>query len=511
MEKDLIIHANGKGIEIALLENGLLAEYHIDEQSDSAYNIGDIYLGKIKKINPGLNAAFVDVGHNKDAFIHYTDLSPSIKSIRKWSLDAIKGNKNIELESFKLEPETDKEGNINDILKSGDRIITQILKEPISTKGPRLVCEISIPGRFAVLVPFNNSVGISKKIVDKDERKRLSTIIEKLRPKNYGIVLRTNASGVEEAEIRRDIINLLNKWKKMSIALIGAEAPKLLLSEIDKSLTIIRDLMNDSFNHIITDNDDVYSDLQEYMEKVAPDKVSMIKKHKSPKPIFEQYKVNKQLKTSFGKAVTLKSGAYLIIEHTEALHVIDVNSGPKINQRANQDENAFSVNQEAALEIARQLRLRDIGGIIVVDFIDMKSGELRQKLFQIMSEAMKDDKARHTILPLSKFGLMEITRQRVKPAMKIDTSEPNPDGNDRIESALLLIDKIELDILHLWAKHSKLLLYVHPFIQAYLTKGIFSIKNKWCWKFKKRLTVYSDSSLNLLEYHIKDTEMNPIK
>lgn len=511
MEKDLIIQANGKGIEIALLENGLLAEYHIDEQSDSAYNIGNIYLGKIKKINPGLNAAFVDVGYGKDAFIHYTDLSPSIKSIRKWSLDTIKGKKNTELESYALEPETDKEGNINDILKSGDRIITQVLKEPISTKGPRLVCEISIPGRYTVLVPFSNSVGISKKILDKEERKRLNKIIDKLRPKNFGIVLRTNAEGVDDLEIKKDITNLLNKWRKMAVALVGAEAPKLLLLEIDKSLTIIRDLMNDSFNQIITDNDEVFSDLQEYMTKVAPDKVSLIKKHKSPKPLFEQYKVNKQLKTSFGKAVTLKSGAYLIIEHTEALHVIDVNSGPKINQRVDQDENAFSVNQEAALEIARQMRLRDIGGIIVIDFIDMKSGELRQKLFQIMNDAMKDDKARHTILPLSKFGLMEITRQRVKPAMKIDTSEPNPDGNDRIESALLLIDKLELDLMNFWIKNPKLLLYVHPFIHAYLTKGIFSIKNKWSWKMKKSLKVYSDSSLNLLQYRIMDDKMVLLK
>lgn len=510
MEKDLIIHANDNGIEIALLENGFLAEYHIDQQSDTTYNIGNIYLGKIKKINPGLNAAFVDVGHEKDAFIHYTDLSPAIKSIRKWSLDAIKGKKSIELETYQLEPETDKEGNINDVLKPGDRIITQILKEPISTKGPRLVCEVSIPGRYAVLVPFNNSVGISKKIVDKEERRRLNKIVDKLRPKNFGIVLRTNASGVAEEEIKRDVHNLINKWKKMSIALIGAEAPKLLLSEIDKSQTIIRDLMNDSFNHIITDSDDVFNSLQEFMEKIAPDKVSMIKKHKSPKPIFEQYKVNKQLKTSFGKAVTLKSGAYLIIEHTEALHVIDVNSGPKINQRADQDVNAFSVNQEAAIEIARQLRLRDIGGIIVIDFIDMKSGELRQKLFQIMSEAMKDDKARHTILPISKFGLMEITRQRVKPAMKIDTTEPGLEDS-RIESALLLIDKLKLDVMSLWVNHSHLNLYVHPFIQAYLTKGLISLKRKWEWKVKKRLKVYSDSSLHMFEYRITDKDLTPLK
>ncbi len=511
MVKDLVIHTNNKGVEIALLEDSRLVEYHLDKPEDNSFSAGNIFFARIKKINPSLNAAFVQIGHKKDAFIHYTDLGPKIRSLVKYGIQAVKGEADPTLANFKHEKEIQKGGNISEVLKSGDYVITQVMKEAISTKGPRLTSEITLPGRYIVLVPFSNSIGLSKKINDKAERKRLIRLIESIRPKNFGIVVRTNAIGKKTGEIHKDITKLLDKWKKITHNLKNEKPPKLVLSEINKPLSIIRDILNDSFNSIATDDEELFMGIKDYVGSIAPGKSSIVKHHKNKKPIFEQYHVSRQIKSAFGSTVTMKSGAYLVIEHTEAMHVIDINSGPRINKSIDQDEYAFKVNEEAAIEIARQLRLRDIGGIIVVDFIDMRPYPLRNKLLKVMQAAMRPDKAKHSILPLSKFGLMEITRQRVRPAIKIDTSEPNPDKDDRIESCILLVDKIERDVEKAILKSKKgLYLYVHPFIEAYLSKGIKSIKNKWMWKHKKRVHIYSDSSFNLLDYHIGDKDGKPI-
>lgn len=504
MVRELIIHSNSKGVEIALLENKKLMEYHLDSFEQAGFMAGDIYLGRIKKLNPGLNAAFIDIGHEKDAFIHYSDLSPSLLSLKKFTANAISGQPTMEKPVFQLEPNIPKDGKIGDVLEKGDLVITQILKEAISTKGPRMTCEVTIPGRYLVLAPFNNAIGISKKITDADERQRLAEMIESFRPANFGVVLRTNAQGVGIQELKKDMEYLMEKWDLLSKELLRQQSPKLLLSEMSKSFSLIRDLLNGSFSKIVTDSPRLNDQLKDYLSEVAPQMTHILNLHKDMRPLFEEFDVNRQVRNSFGKTVTLKSGAYIVIEHTEALHVIDVNSGPKINTLAEQDTNAFNVNSEAAYEIARQMRLRDIGGIIVVDFIDMKSQEYRNKLLQIMEDAMSPDKAKHSILPVSKFGLMEITRQRVRSEINIDTTEPLLAEESRMESSLKVIENIEREIESLKEKSSgkKFLLYVHPYVHAYLNKGWLPLRLKWFMKTGKWIYLIEDGSLTLHEYYL---------
>ena len=511
MVRDLVIHSNTEGVEIALLEDRRLVEFYLDRNTKSGFIAGDIYLGRVRKINPGLNAAFIDIGHEKYAFIHYSDLSPNFRSLKKFTDDVQKGKPFRLLSDFEIEPEIEKNGSIDQLLVKGNMLIFQILKEAISTKGPRLSCEITIPGRYLVLTPFINNIGISRKLDIKEERKRLMALLNSIRQKNFGLVARTNASTATEEEVGSDSKLLLEKWNLLANNLKNQNKPHLLLSEIDKSIRLLRDILNDSFNRIVVDNQKMFDAIKSYLTQMAPSMVSLLQLHQSETPLFEEFSVSKQVKGAFGKTVTMKSGAYLVLEHTEALHVIDVNSGPKVNKEIDQDQNAFNVNLEAAPEIARQLRLRDIGGIIVIDFIDMKSSELKGKLLEAMQLAMKNDKAKHSILPISRFGLMEITRQRVKEQVIIDTTEPNPRIAERVESSLLLVNKIEREILSIEKNgHNKYTLLVHPFVCAYLKKGFIPIHWKWFHLKRIQVKIIQDSSLNLLDYKILNPKTKEI-
>jgi len=510
--KELVIHANTKGLEIALLEDKKLVEYHIQPFKKEGFNAGDIYLGRVKKLNPALNAAFVDIGYEKDAFLHYSDLSPFLLSSKKFTAEMLGGNRRDMLENFKTQSEISKDGAIEKVLAKGDILLCQIIKEPISTKGPRLTCEVTIPGRYIVLSPFSNNIGISRKIEEEKERKRLINILEPLRPSNFGFVVRTNAATLTAAAIKKDIDHLMGKWKEVTDKMKNARPPKLLLAEIEKSLSIIRDLLNDTFTKVVTDSPEIKTEIQEYLEGISPHMLDKLVLQQSHEQLFEVYDISRQVKSSFGKTVTLKSGAYLVVEHTEAMHVIDINSGPKVKTDIEQDLNAFNVNAEAALESARQMRLRDIGGIIVIDFIDMRSQEYKQKLYDVMQEAMANDKAKHSILPLSKFGIMEITRQRVREQLNIETLEPRVDTRGKMEASLLLLDRIERDInsipLHGFKRYH---LYVHPFVHAYLTKGIFTCTWKWYRSTNKWISIHKDSSLPLTEYLLMDNNGMPVE
>ena len=504
MIRELVLHANSKGVEIALLENKKLVEYHLDAYESNDCVASNMYLGRIKKLNPALNAAFVDIGQDKDAFIHYSDLSPYVKCLKAYT-DAARTTQDVtSLESFSLEPLIEKDGNIEQVLEKGQLLLFQVSKEAMSTKGARLTCEISIPGRYVVLTPFNESIGISKKIVNEDERNRLHQICQQIKPKCFGVVVRTNAANISEAELQKDIQILYQKWISITKKLYLQQKEVCVYREVSKSFTIIRDLLNDTFERIVTDDDAIQSDLKRYLEEYIPDKSQLLQKHQSHTPIFEEYDISKQVKTAFGKIVTLKSGAYLIIEHTEALHVVDVNSGPKIKKDIDQETNAFNINSDAAVEIARQLRLRNLGGIIVIDFIDMKSQSNKSKLLEIMQEAMKTDKAKHVLLPISKFGLMEITRQRVKEQVSIDVSEDIVNSKAKIEEPLQIVEHIYNDLERLSNnKEKSFILFVHPFIYAFLKKGTLSFRMKWYAKTNKWIKLIQDSSLKLTDYQIQ--------
>ncbi|MBX3241285.1 MAG: Rne/Rng family ribonuclease [Chitinophagaceae bacterium] len=511
MNKELIINAVPVGVEIALLEDKKLVELHY-EKADASFAVGDLYLGKVKKLIPGLNAAFVDVGFEKDAFLHYTDLSPYARSLLKFTQRAMNEGE-FDFATFQTEPEIIKTGKINEVLGQKPNILVQILKEPIAAKGPRLSCEISLPGRFVVVTPFNDIIAVSRKIHSSEERKRLHKIVESIKPKNFGVIVRTAAEGKNTAELHEDLLMLVESWKNLQHNLKGATAPSKILSEQTKTTSMLRDLLNEDFNRIVVNDRNIYNDTRSYIQKIAPEKKEIVSFYNNGTPVFDQYGITKQVKASFGKTVNLPSGAYLIIEHTEALHVIDVNSGYK-SVSNNQEMNALETNLEAASEIARQLRLRDLGGIIVVDFIDMKLPDNKRKLIEAMEEFMKADRAKHAVLPISKFGLMQVTRQRMKPEVNINTQEvcPTCNGTGKISSTLVLEDEIEKNLSYLvMQKHKGLTIVVHPIVYAYLTKGFISIRRRWSWKYKQTIKLKADNNYYLTEFHFFDSNDEEIK
>ena len=512
--KELIINAAPQGVEIALLEDKKLVELH-HEHADSDFAVGDLYLGKVKKLIPGMNAAFVDVGFEKDGFLHYTDLSPYIRSILKFTQQAItdKSEEGFDFSKFQLEPEIIKTGKIAEVLNGRPNVLVQILKEPIAAKGPRLSCEISLPGRFVVLTPFNDIIAVSRKIHSGDERRRLQKIVEAIKTKNFGVIVRTAAEGKTTAELHEDLTTLIATWDAIQTNLKNAVAPAKIFSEQAKTTSILRDLLNADFNRIVVNDKNIFNSTKTYIQKIAPDKADIVSYYHNGSPIFDSFGVTKQVKAAFGKTVNLPSGAYLIVEPTEALHVIDVNSGYK-SVSSNQEENALQTNLEAAEEIARQLRLRDLGGIIVVDFIDMKLPDNKRKLMEAMEGFMETDRAKHAVLPISKFGLMQITRQRMKPEIMINTQEicPSCGGTGKIASTLILEDEIEKNLNYLvMQRHSGLTITVHPIVHAYLTKGLPSRRMKWRWKYKQKIKIASNSNYHLTEYHFFDNNEEEIK
>jgi ribonuclease G len=516
LNKELIINAAPQGVEIALLEDKKLVELH-HEKADASFAVGDLYLGKVKKLIPGLNAAFVDVGFEKDAFLHYTDLSPYARSLLKFTQQSINVNteNGFDFTNFQVEPEIIKTGKINEVLSGKPNILVQILKEPIAAKGPRLSCEISLPGRFVVITPFNDIVAVSRKIHSSDERKRLQKIVEAIKTKNFGVIVRTAAEGKNTAELHEDLSMLVETWRIIQNNLKGSIAPAKILSEQTKATSMLRDLLNESFNKIVVNDKNIFNDTRNYIQRIAPEKSEIVSFYHNGLPIFDQFGITKQVKAAFGKTVNLPSGAYLIIEHTEALHVIDVNSGYK-SVSNNQEQNAMETNLEAASEISRQLRLRDLGGIIVVDFIDMKLPDNKRKLMEAMEEFMRPDRAKHAVLPISKFGLMQITRQRMKPEMNINTQEvcPSCSGTGKISSALILEDEIEKNLSYLIThQHKNLTVAVHPILFAYLTKGkLFRSRQwKWRWKFGQKVKIKENSNYHLTEFHFFDQHEDEIK
>jgi len=515
LNKELIIDAGLSEVNIALLEDKDLVELN-KEKSNNNYAVGDIYLGRVKKIMPGLNAAFVDVGYEKDAFLHYLDLGPQVNSLNKLLKQYIAGKQDVpSISEMGPEPDIEKTGKIGAVLTPNQQVLIQIAKEPISTKGPRVSSEISFAGRYLVLVPFSSRVSVSQKIKSVEERNRLKRLITSIKPRNFGVIIRTVAENKKVADLDADLRNLIAKWEACISKLEGARAPQRVLSEIDRTTAILRDLLNESFNNIHVNDAALFEEIKAYIRTIAPDKIDIVKLYKGKAPIFEQFGIDKQIKNSFGKIITIKSGVYLIIEHTEALHVIDVNSGHRVNSENSQEMNALAVNLEAASEIARQLRLRDMGGIIVVDFIDMQEGTNRRKLYQKLKEEMGKDHAKHTILPPSKFGLVQITRHRVRPEMNVQILEkcPSCGGTGEIKPSIILIDQIENNIRYLIHDQNEpfVKIMVHPYIYAYLVQGFPSIRMKWYLTFKHWIRLQPMSSFHLLEYRFINKVGDEIK
>jgi ribonuclease G len=515
VNKDLIIDVGDSEVSLALLEDKQLIELN-KEKRNIRFSVGDIYLGKVKKIMPGLNAAFVNVGYERDAFLHYLDLGAQFRTQHIYYLSALqKQGRVIPVHKFKPEPDIDKDGKITDVLTTGQTVIVQVTKEPISTKGPRLASEISLAGRNLVLIPYSDKVSVSSKIESIEEKNRLKTLLQSIKPRNYGVIVRTAAEGKKVATLDAELRDLVRRWES-AFASVKKEikSPRLFIGEMNRASTILRDMLNVTFNSIHINDPTLADEIRKYIREIAPEKSKIIKLYKGTIPIFDHFGVNKQIKALFGKTVSFKHGAYLIIDHTEALHVIDVNSGNRSRTGNNQESNALEVNTEAATEIARQVRLRDMGGIIVIDFIDMQSFENKQILFEKMKEVMSGDRTKHNILPLTKFGLMQITRQRVRPEMNIVTDEKCPvcQGSGETKPTILFTDELERSLAFIVdkIKTRKLLLNAHPFVAAYLTKGIYPVFRKWNMKYKIMLKVQAVTSYHMLEYHFYDRDNNEI-
>ncbi len=512
MSKELIIRSNSDAVDFALLKDGKLIELH-RENKDNNYAVGDVYLAKTRKVLSGLNATFVNVGYEKDGFLHYHDLGPQVPTLLKFIKSVSAGKlKDFKLKNHKFETEIDKDGSITNVLNPNQSILVQIVKEPISTKGPRLSSEISLPGRYVVLVPFSDRISISQKIKNRSEKDRLKRLVTSIRPKGFGIIVRTVAENKKVADLDQDIQNLMGRWVNMCKKIsTKPNMPAKVLGELNWAASFVRDMFNDTFTSIVTDDEELHNQIKDRIASILPEKESIVKYHNSKTPIFEKYRIERQIKTSFGRTVSMSKGAYLVIDHTEAMHVIDVNSGNRSNKAKSQEETALEVNLVSATEIARQLRLRDMGGIIVVDFIDMKKQDNRKALFSHLCEAMSDDPAKHKILPPTKFGLIQITRQRVRPVTEIKTREVNPSGEGEIEAPIVIIDKIKADLQKLIQKDYKTIsLSTHPFIAAFLTKGIPSPRSKWFFDYKRWIKILPRDAYTYLEYHFHDKDGNVI-
>ena len=512
MTSEVIIDVAQKDISIALLEDKKLVEYQ-NEPRSASFSVGNIYLAKVKKIMPGLNACFVDVGFERDAFLHYLDLGNHYNSYSKYLKQVVSDRKKLyPISKATHQPELPKDGTISNTLKSGQEILVQIVKEPISTKGPRLTCEISFAGRFLVLIPFDDKVSVSSKIKSGEERARLKQLIYSIKPKNFGVIVRTVAEGKRVAELDNELKVLLKRWEDSISKVQKAQQnnlPQLIFEETSRAVALLRDLFNPTYENIYINDANICNEVKDYIKIIAPEKAEIVKQYTGNVPIFDNFNVTKQLKSGFGKTVNYKHGAYLIIEHTEAMHVVDVNSGNRTRSATGQEANALDVNLGAADELARQLRLRDMGGIIIVDFIDMNLAEDRQLLYERMCKNMQNDRARHNILPLSKFGLMQITRQRVRPAVDINVEETCPTcfGKGKIKSSILFTDQLEnkIDYLVTTIGIKKFYLHVHPFVAAYINQGIISLKAKWKMRYGRGVHIVASQKMAFLQYEFYDS------
>lgn len=514
MKSELIVDVQPSEESIALLEDSRLVSLQKESRS-LAYAVGDIYLAKVKKLMPGLNAAFINVGYEKDAFLHYLDLGSRFTTYAEFVKQLLEDKKKIpNISKINLKAEIDKHGTITDVITPGQELLVQIVKEPISSKGPRLTTEISFTGRYLVLIPFCDKISISQKIKSTEEKTRLRQLVGSIKPKNFGVIVRTSAEGKKVAELNNELQTLIECWEKAIEKAQHADVPSLIFEEESRIVGVLRDIFSPTFESIHVNNAEIYEQILKYVTLIAPERKDIVNIYADDQPIFDHFNITRQIKSSFGKTVSFKSGAYIIIEHTEALHVIDVNSGNRAKATNDQESNALEVNLRAADEIARQLRLRDMGGIIVVDFIDMAKAEHRQALYDHMREVMANDRARHNILPLSKFGLMQITRQRVRPALDLVTTEECPScfGKGIVQPSLLFTDTLEEKIEYMvkTLKMKNFIVYVHPYVDAYLKKGIISLATKWKFAIGGGFKILPDQSLAYLQYKVIDSKHNEV-
>jgi len=429
--RELVINSEPLEKRVALLVNGVLDRFEIERESDNRM-VGGIYKGRIKNLDPGLKAAFVDIGYSKNAFLHYWDMLPAAADS---SVEVVRVNKKKNAEPRKAEPTVK---DIPGMYPPGSEIVIQVTKGPIGTKGPRTTTNLSIPGRYLILTPFSDGCGISRKIEDQAERKRLKTLINELTiPEGMGVIVRTAGEGKKARYFVRDLHLLLKKWEEIQRKMENDRAPACLYQEPDIVERTVRDFLTEDIDRVLIDNEADFKRTQDLVSLISSRSRGKIAYYKDSIPVFERYNIERQIEQTFQRRVTLPSGGEIVIDETEALIAIDVNTGSHKSKHGDEKNTIFQVNMEAATEMARQIRLRNIGGLIIMDFIDMKERRHRQSVYDRMVELMSEDKAKTHILPISQLGIMQMTRQRQQESLSanIYTGCPYCHGRGIVKSA----------------------------------------------------------------------------
>lgn len=496
MTKEIIINASMGETRIAILEEKRLVELFV-EKPDRERMVGDVYLGKVVNVVKGMRAAFVNIGQKQDAFLHFSDIGETFSTVSS-IIDRDEDN-NVEQ---KFRP---------DQIKVGQEILVQIIKEPISTKGSRLTTEISIPGRFTVLVPNSTVVGVSKKIESIKERRRIRRLAKSVRPEGFGVIVRTVAEGRDDDVLKSDIYSLLKVWNKIEKKLKNSKPPMLIYKDMGMLSSVIRDLFTSDVERLVVDSSKLYREIVSYLKEVGYSLIKSVEYYNKRTPIFDFYGIESEIEASLARKVLMKSGGSIVFDQTEALVAIDVNSGKFIGHK-NHEQNSLRINLEAATEIARQLRLRDLGGIVVIDFIDMKDEKNKRRLYDEFKRELRKDRAQANITPISEFGLIEMTRERVRPSVLFTFSEtcPTCKGLGRITTKGTILTKIERWVKRFKAssKDRRLKLVTHPEIKSFLAEGIRNPIRRIMWKQRILIDLQEDVNLEIDEFRFYSHKTN---
>lgn len=506
MKNQIIIHASGNQTRIALLENGELAQLFI-ESEENERTVGNIYVANVHKVMSGIRAAFIDMGTPKDAFLHFSDAGDHLKEYIQMlnGRDAIHKSVRDEISKSNFDnlPNYKKQILAGKMLRSGQKLLVQIVKEPIGSKGPRISTDITIAGRFLVLIPMGEYIAVSKKISNYKERRRLKSTVGSMLPDGFGVIIRTVAQDQDKQTIEDDMRDVLKNWEKILKRLETAKPPSLLHKDLGMTESLIRDLFAKQYDRVLIDDPEMYKSIKSYVGQIAPQMLPNVQLHKGSEHIFDYMKVAKDVDSIFSPRVRMPSGGYLIFEQTEAMYVVDVNSGPYA-AKEKQEDNSLKTNLEAAREVAKQLRLRDIGGIIVVDFIDQRDDKNRKKIYDELKKEFKKDPAKTNVIGMSDFGLVQITRQRIRPSVVNSVSKvcPTCGGSGSVVTQNTII--ADLDAWLSKFKHTTdyraVDIYINPYLKSHLEKGFMSIKRKWMLQYFVKITFVADETVSLNEY-----------
>ncbi len=506
MKNQIIIHASGKQTRIALLEDGELAQLFI-ESDENQRTVGNIYLARVHKVMSGIRAAFIDMGTPKDAFLHFSDAGDHLKEYVQMlnDKDAIHKNVRDELKKtdFNKISNYEKQKWAGRILRPGQQLLVQIVKEPIGSKGPRVSTDITVAGRFLVLIPMGEYIAVSRKINSRKERRRLKKVVGSMVPDGFGVIIRTVAKGKDKEEIEEDMRNVLKKWEGILERLETAKPPALLYKDLDMTESLVRDLFAKQYDRVLVDDPEMHKKIKSYVSQVAPQMIPNVELYKGREHIFDFMKIAKDVDSIFSPRVRMPSGGYLIFEQTEAMYVVDVNSGPYA-AKEKQEDNSLKTNLEAAREVAKQLRLRDIGGIIVVDFIDLRSGKNRKKIYDELKKEFKKDPAKTNVIGMSDFGLVQITRQRIRPSVVNSVSKvcPTCGGSGSVVTQNTIIADLDawLSKFRTTTDYRAVDIYINPYLKSYLEKGFLSKKWKWMLRYWLKISLVADDTISLNEY-----------